>query len=457
MRPQRVRAIGSSSGWVTWKKPCSDTSTTRFHCASDMPAIGASSWMPALLTTTCTGPPASNASTAPRVASPSATSNATASALPPAATIAATTASARARFAFACTITCRPSAASRRQIAPPMSPLPPVTKARFIASPQVGWSDYALRSELPPPQPSPAGGGGSRTARFHFLPRLRGRAGVGATRRNEPRVRPSTVVRRACLCCALSAKEAAPVLDAAGLANPFPPPVAASPALSALQATRAGIDLDAHLAGLAESGGLGGFLDQTGDALDLAKQSPVFAEQLDPLLGDLRGALSRLDTAGLDAATREDVDATLSRLDDHLGPVTDPDPAPEVPGGGLEAHENAGGHLIERHVGKSEQWLIDRVKRENVSAASSFRDLPEAERFVAETLALHQDRIDAWVGGQGGNRLVIDARFDASTGISGERGDSSAQDVFSVRLVLERSNRLEDIGYRIVTGYPSAP
>lgn len=247
------------------------------------------------------------------------------------------------------------------------------------------------------------------------------------------------------------------MLDAAGPAIPFPPPVAAVPALSALQATGAGIDLDAHLAGLAGSGELGGFLDQTGDALDLASQSPVFAEQLDPLLGDIRGALSRLDTAGLDAATREDVAATLSRLDEHLGPTTDPDPVPEVPGGGLEAHENAGGHLIERHVGKSEQWLIDRVRRENVSAASSFRDLPEAERFVAETLALHQDRIDAWVGGQGGNRLVIDARFDASTGISVERGDSAARDVFSVRLVLERSNRLEDIGYRIVTGYPSAP
>ena len=31
--------------------------------------------------------------------------------------------------------------------------------------------------------------------------------------------------------------------------------------------------------------------------------------------------------------------------------------AGEGDGGGLEAHENAGGHLIERHVGKSEQWL----------------------------------------------------------------------------------------------------
>src|SRR3546814_24567 len=41
-----------------------------------------------------------------------------------------TTASARARLPLAWTITCRPSAASWRQIAPPRSPLPPVTRAR---------------------------------------------------------------------------------------------------------------------------------------------------------------------------------------------------------------------------------------------------------------------------------------------------------------------------------------
>lgn len=247
------------------------------------------------------------------------------------------------------------------------------------------------------------------------------------------------------------------MLDAPTLSLASTPlPDAARPFL-ALQADAAAIDLDDHLAQLAASGELPGFLGQTGEALDLARQSPVFADQLDPLLGDIRGALSRLDTRDLDASTREDLASTLAELDAHLGPVDDGAPVAEVPGGGLEAHEEAGGHLIERHVGKSEQWLLDRINRENISAASSFRDLPEAERFVADTIALHQDRIDAWVGGQGGNRLVIDATFDASTGISVERGDTSAQDVFSVRLVLERSNRLEDIGYRIVTGYPSAP
>src|SRR5690606_35866051 len=130
MRPQRPRAIGSSSGWVTWKKPCSETSTTRFQRASSIPAIGASSWIPALLTTTCTGPSASSRWIASPVAAASATSKATASALPPASRIASATASARARLALPWTTTRKPSAASRRQMAAPISPLPPVTRAR---------------------------------------------------------------------------------------------------------------------------------------------------------------------------------------------------------------------------------------------------------------------------------------------------------------------------------------
>lgn len=135
--------------------------------------------------------------------------------------------------------------------------------------------------------------------------------------------------------------------------------------------------------------------------------------------------------------------------------ITVPEPA-EVPGGGLQAHEDAGGHLIERHVGKSEAELIERLRRENISASSSFRELGEAEYFVAETLTENQEQIDAWLDGEGGNRLVVNATFDASTGISVQRGDTEAEDVFSVRLVLERSDAL-DVGYRIVTGYPTAP
>ncbi|HET6546214.1 MAG TPA: RNase A-like domain-containing protein [Rhodanobacteraceae bacterium] len=214
-------------------------------------------------------------------------------------------------------------------------------------------------------------------------------------------------------------------------------------------------DLLAHLGELAESDQLTGFLDQTGDAIALAQGDETFAQQLDPLLGRIRDALGELPTDNLSRVERDAVESTLQALDGHLGPVVDP-PLDEVPGGGLDAHEDAGSHLIERHVGKSEQELVERLQRENISASSSFRDLPSAEHFVAATIAEHQDRIDAWVGGEGGRRLVLEASFDRSTGISVQRGETHAEDVFSVKLVLERSDAL-GIGYRIVTGYPTSP
>ncbi|MGO1541945.1 MAG: RNase A-like domain-containing protein [Luteimonas sp.] len=222
----------------------------------------------------------------------------------------------------------------------------------------------------------------------------------------------------------------------------------------ALDAASAGPDLEAHLAELAEQGELGGFLDQARSAVSLAGQTPFLAEQLDPALTVIRDALETLDTSQLSRTEREAVQDTVALLDAHL--VDGPDGGALVPGGGLQAHEDAGGHLIERHVGKSEQWLVDRVRNDNISAASSFRDLPEAEYFVSQTLGENQGDIDAWLDGSGGNRLVLDASFDATTGISVARGESHAEDVFSVRVVLERSDRL-DIGYRIITGYPSAP
>lgn len=231
---------------------------------------------------------------------------------------------------------------------------------------------------------------------------------------------------------------------------------------NAVAAAAGDVDLGEHLADLAARDELVEFLGQTDDAIALAQGDDTFRETLDPLLAKISDALGQLPTGSLSRAERDAVESTQAALDAHLGAVeepTEPVEPPttgEVPGGGLEAHEDAGGHLIERHVGKSEEWLVDRVTNDNISAASSFRDLPEAEHFVSATIAEHQDRVDAWVDGQGGNRLVIDASFDASTGISVKRGETQAEDVFSVKLVLERSSAL-DIGYRIVTGYPSAP
>ena len=131
MRPQRVRSIGSSSGCVTRKKPCSETSMTRCHCSARMPGNTASSWMPALLTMICTVPACSIAATAAAVAASSVRSKTQVSALPPAVPISAASACTAAALALACSSTWAPSAARRRAMALPSAPLAPVTRARL--------------------------------------------------------------------------------------------------------------------------------------------------------------------------------------------------------------------------------------------------------------------------------------------------------------------------------------
>ena len=63
----------------------------------------------------------------------------------------------------------------------------------------------------------------------------------------------------------------------------------------------------------------------------------------------------------------------------------------------LAAEEAAGGHTIARHVGRSEAQLRARLAAEpRIRAATTFRTLSEAEKFVAEALRANQAGIMAW-------------------------------------------------------------
>ena len=73
-------------------------------------------------------------------------------------------------------------------------------------------------------------------------------------------------------------------------------PFQAMKPMSALDAAASGLDLERHLADLADSGALPDFLGQVDDAIALATQSPVFGEQLDPLLGRIHAALEGMST-----------------------------------------------------------------------------------------------------------------------------------------------------------------
>lgn len=56
-------------------------------------------------------------------------------------------------------------------------------------------------------------------------------------------------------------------------------------------------------------------------------------------------------------------------------------------GGGLAAHEAAGGHLLLKHVGQSESQLMARLAAEpRITGSSSFYDRAVAESAVSDAL-----------------------------------------------------------------------
>jgi len=79
-----------------------------------------------------------------------------------------------------------------------------------------------------------------------------------------------------------------------------------------------------------------------------------------------------------------------------------------VPGGGLEAHEAAGGHTIARHVAKELEYLAQRLARNpRMEAASTFPDRATAERVIAEALEMRASEVRTWLAGSG-KRLILE-------------------------------------------------
>ncbi|QIQ20880.1 RNase A-like domain-containing protein [Zophobihabitans entericus] len=124
-----------------------------------------------------------------------------------------------------------------------------------------------------------------------------------------------------------------------------------------------------------------------------------------------------------------------------------------VPGGGLLVHEQAGGHLIERHVGRTEQELKERVNSDGVRTASSFYDLVTAEQAVSQAITYNKARIDNYLKNKQREYLAINYRSPTAVGYSYSRGWPSIKEVYGVKVIIGQDNRMP-IGYKIITGYP---
>lgn len=125
----------------------------------------------------------------------------------------------------------------------------------------------------------------------------------------------------------------------------------------------------------------------------------------------------------------------------------------------LEADEAIGGHTIERHVGKTDRELADRLRREpQISAASTYTDLATARRVVGAALAQSRSRVQTWAGRSGPRpNLVVNYTEPGGRPIGRalRRGGGGTATAASRALVVlrwqDRSRR-----WYVLTSYPEA-
>ena len=129
-------------------------------------------------------------------------------------------------------------------------------------------------------------------------------------------------------------------------------------------------------------------------------------------------------------------------------------PAVANTGYDLARDEARGGHTLVRHVGRTDAQLRERLRREQISAASTYTDRATAERVVARTLARQRARVDQWLARKGSRpNLALDYRGDRreTIGRSVTRRSPQAIPCSDAVVVLRwDGNR----GFIVLTSYP---
>jgi len=115
----------------------------------------------------------------------------------------------------------------------------------------------------------------------------------------------------------------------------------------------------------------------------------------------------------------------------------------------LTASENAGGHLIERHVGQTFDDLSARLDTTRLQTVSTFTTADEAASAVSTALQHNQQLLNDWVANGAPRKLELDAPFTGGTVL--ERGAAEAVTGTSVKVVLKGDG---NGGWYVLTGFP---
>lgn len=111
------------------------------------------------------------------------------------------------------------------------------------------------------------------------------------------------------------------------------------------------------------------------------------------------------------------------------------------------------GHTIEQHVGKSDDYLFNRLQAEDISAASTFNDMAEAEAEIRTTLVKKGDLVHAWITTQRSHKKAFYNPSPKPVGRVLKRGWNTPKKGNQTRVVLIRDADYAE-GFYILTAYP---
>jgi len=119
----------------------------------------------------------------------------------------------------------------------------------------------------------------------------------------------------------------------------------------------------------------------------------------------------------------------------------------------LSRDEAAGGHVLGKHVGRSDKDLQQRLERESsISGASTYTDRPTAENAIGAAIEQNHDRIQRWLNREGGHtNLVLDYDARAPIGRTLNRGETSPRPCSHAVVVLRYD---PPASYHVLTSYP---
>lgn len=97
------------------------------------------------------------------------------------------------------------------------------------------------------------------------------------------------------------------------------------------------------------------------------------------------------------------------------------------PNNWLQQQEQAGGHTIERHVGKSDQQLMERLRREpRIRAASTYPNSETASTHLRAALRANAGKLNQWANSAAnGQKQVVDYNANQVVGRVASRPPSS--------------------------------